>query len=195
MAAPLANSSYTTTLPPNATVLESSMEGALSRISSVPVNVGDVWSIANCPSNLLPWLAYALQVQTWDATWSDTVKRSVIANSVPLHQIKGTPAAIKQFFASIGFPGAVVEEGRETKNYDGTYKHDGFLEYGDSGGWAYYRVVFKQLMSVQQANFAKSVLAVIAPLRCQLYGLDFTGAGLIANGYAKYDGSYTYGVV
>lgn len=183
-----------TLLPYNATNFELSLEGAASRITDVPVPIRTVWSATNCPSNLLPWLASALQVSEWDANWTDDVKRQVISNSAALHHIKGTVASIRTFFTSIGFGDITIDEGDSGKKYDGTFRYDGFMEYGDPAGWPYYRVRFKKLLSNAQAAEARLILAEIAPARCHLVSLDFTDAALIYNGTANYNGTYSYGV-
>jgi phage tail P2-like protein len=183
-----------TLLPDNATNFERSMEGAMSRISDVPVPVREVWSVPNCPSDLLPWLASALQVGQWDATWSDDVKRAVIANSASQHRRRGTVSSIRDFFASIGFGNIDIDEGRSNRFYNGALNYDGFETYGDPAGWAYYRVRFHKLLSNAQAAQARAILAVIAPVRCHLWSLDFTGAALTYNAVANFDGSYSYGV-
>jgi len=180
-------------LPSNSTPFERSMEGAMSRLSNVPVPLRTVYNVDQCPANLLPWLAQTMQVGQWNTDWPESVKRAVIAGSVGVHKRKGTIAAIREFFASIGFGDITIDEGRNAK-YDGTYHYDGFNTYGNSLDWAYYRIRFNKLLSNAQADQARAVLAVIAPLRCHLLGLDFTGAALIHNATANYDGSYSYGV-
>lgn len=183
-----------TLLPHNASDFELSLEGATSRISDVPVPIRDVWNVADCPLNLLPWLASSFQVNQWNTDWPEDVKRLVISESVDLHRRKGTPSAIRDFFASIGFGDIEINEGRSGKKYDGSNRHDGFLTYGGIGSWAEYRIRFKKLLSNAQADQARVVLSIIAPARCRLFSLDFVGATLIHNAAAKYDGSFSYGV-
>jgi hypothetical protein len=78
---------------------------------------------------------------------------------------------------------------------DGTLTADGFGTAGDPDGWVEYRVQIDKLLSVEQSRIAHAVLADVAPARSVLWGIDFTGASLIANGIAIADGSYTAGVV
>jgi phage tail P2-like protein len=97
-------------LPPNATKQEQAIEQSTARIGSVPVPVGDIWNPHTCPAKLLPWLAWALSVDVWDASWSDTVKRQVIADSLPVHARKGTPWAVKRAMEAAGAPSMQISE-------------------------------------------------------------------------------------
>lgn len=99
-----------TGLPPNATAAERAMAETVARVSDVPVPVGDLWNPQACPAALLPWLAWALSVDTWDAGWSEATKRAVIAASVAVHRRKGTPWAVRQAMTAAGAPGMTVEE-------------------------------------------------------------------------------------
>ena len=77
-------------LPPNATGAERALAEAVARVSSVPVPVGDLWNPQTCPAPVLPWLAWALSVDIWDAAWSEANKRAAIAESIAIHRRKGT---------------------------------------------------------------------------------------------------------
>lgn len=182
-------------LPPNATAAERNLEAATERISDVPVPLRDTWNPDTCPASLLPWLAWQFSVDQWDANWTDDVKRAVIKSAVNVHRHKGTIGAVRAVFTALGFGEVIIDEGRAVKKYDGTYKYDGYVVYGDPTGWAYYRVRLNKVLTTAQANQAIAQLRTIAPLRSHLWSLDFTNATLIYNGVAKYDGSYKYGVV
>ena len=90
-------------LPPNASALERSVEAAQAgRIDAIPVaELQRVWDVDNCPERLLPWLAWAMSVDNWDSNWPIDVKRAVIRDSVKLHKIKGTRAAVEQALSAI----------------------------------------------------------------------------------------------
>lgn len=61
-----------TILPPNATSLETALDGAGAvRIDAVQVPVGTIWRPEACPEELLPWLAWALSVDVWDESWPE----------------------------------------------------------------------------------------------------------------------------
>lgn len=87
---------YPDLLPPNATPLERSLASATGRLTDVPVEIERVWRSGECPSELLPWLAWALSVDVWDDGWSDERKRRVIAASFDLHRLKGTEAGLRR---------------------------------------------------------------------------------------------------
>jgi phage tail P2-like protein len=61
----------------------------------------------------LPWLAWALSVDTWDSDWPESTKRSLIANSVQIHKTKGTVSAIERVMDALG----VTAELREWFEY------------------------------------------------------------------------------
>jgi phage tail P2-like protein len=57
----------------------------------------NLWNAWKAHSDDLPYLAWALSVDLWDPTWNDTKKRSVIANAIKHHSIKGTLTAIETY--------------------------------------------------------------------------------------------------
>ena len=82
-------------LPVNATPQERVLSQTLARLSDVTVPVRNVWNQLTCPPDLLPWLAWAFSVDTWDADWTETRKRQVIARSLDVHRKKGTIGALR----------------------------------------------------------------------------------------------------
>jgi phage tail P2-like protein len=102
-------------LPPNASAQERALSEAMARLAAVPVPMRDLWNPDTCPAHLLPWLAWALSVDHWDAIWPEERKRAVIKASVEVHRFKGTPAAVERHLEALGF-NAVVQEWPE---YDG----------------------------------------------------------------------------
>ncbi len=84
-------------LPPNATPLERGLEGAsLVLRLDLPADIDDPYT---CPVWLLPWLAWGLSVDTWDADWSEADKRAAVAGSIELHRRKGTRMSVEQVLA------------------------------------------------------------------------------------------------
>ncbi|WP_107045300.1 phage tail protein I [Sphingomonas sp. STIS6.2] len=81
-------------LPPNATRFERALEAGAARIVDVeaPADIDDP---LQCPVELLPWLAWGLSVDIWDADWSEADKRAAVAGSIALHRRKGTPLSVK----------------------------------------------------------------------------------------------------
>lgn len=96
-------------LPYNATEQERALAEATARISDVPVIVREVWNHDTCPSNVLPWLAWAFSVDDWDTNWTDEQKRQVIKQSVYSQRIKGTIGAVTRQLAALGYEIQILE--------------------------------------------------------------------------------------
>lgn len=184
-------------LPPSATNQERAIVNSLARLSDVPVPIRSLYNAETCPVELLPWLAWAYSVGEWDSNWPESTKRAVIASSVAVHRIKGTPASIKMALAAAGYPNAEVVEGAGAWMLDGSRNLDGTSYLGDSDGtkWAWYRVKLANPIANSQVEQVKRILANTAPARCYLEALDFTEAAFILNGTVKLDGTYNLGTV
>ena len=89
-------------LPPNATPLERAIEQAGARVDALPVPVRDMWNPERCPAHLLPWLAWALDVEHYRADWPEAVQRRAIAASIRVHARMGTKASILRAFVALG---------------------------------------------------------------------------------------------
>ncbi|MGJ8526856.1 hypothetical protein LMG33818_002619 [Halomonadaceae bacterium LMG 33818] len=94
--------SNNTLLPPNSTPFERGIAEATARISNVPVPINDLWNPWTCPLNLLPWLAWALNLQTWDSTWPEALKRQQVASAVTIARQKGTAKSVRDVVSSFG---------------------------------------------------------------------------------------------
>lgn len=103
-----------TLLPSNATVTERAMELASARIEQVPLPARYAWSPQNAPSQILPWLAWAFSVDTWDTKWTEEQKRSAIAASYVVHRQKGTIGAIRRALDALGIGVTIVEWFQDT---------------------------------------------------------------------------------
>ena len=103
-------------LPFNATKQERDLESTLLRTAILPVDIATVWDPHACPVERLPWLAWALSVDTWDSEWPESTKRLLIANSVQIHKTKGTVSAIERVMNVLG----VTAELQEWFEYGGT---------------------------------------------------------------------------
>ena len=87
-------------LPPNATPQERALDLApAAHLGAIPRPISRLWNPQTCPAALLPWLAWALSVDEWDADWPEQIRRDVIAGSIGLHRVKGTLAALKRALA------------------------------------------------------------------------------------------------
>lgn len=176
--------------PPNATAQERAISEAIDR--TVPVVVREVWNPDTCPSDLLPWLAWAFSVDEWDSGWSDEVKRAAIAASVSIHRKKGTLWAVRTALENIGYPGSrVIEyktyhdewEAAGGRMLDGTWITDGSITLSPPAGairmlamrhWAEYAIrlnIADWPWNRAQQRLIKAIAAKYAPVRCHLRGL------------------------
>ena len=94
-------------LPPNATAFERALEAAPDRNIDIPIR--KLWSSADCPAALLPYLAWALGVEEWDSDWPEPVKRAAVANAIRIHREKGTLAGLKRVLDTAGAEYEYVE--------------------------------------------------------------------------------------
>lgn len=105
-------------LPHNATQQEVAIELATARVGAVGAPVKDLWNPDTCPSDLLPWLAWAFSVDVWSDKWSDAQKRGAIKASFAVHNRKGTAGALRAGLSGIGYAADVVEWFEETPPAD-----------------------------------------------------------------------------
>lgn len=96
-------------LPPNASPAETALAEGVGRLSELPVSVGLLWNPDTCPASLLPWLAWAMSVDQWEADWSESQKREVIRQSVAVHRIKGTRGAVQGAINALGYTVTIKE--------------------------------------------------------------------------------------
>ncbi|WP_019646963.1 phage tail protein I [Novispirillum itersonii] len=94
----------TTLLPPNATPLQLALEAASAAIRTVPVPLRTLHDPQTCPLALLPWLAWARQVDVWDPAWPEARQRAVVAAMPAIHRTRGTVGAVRRAMAAHGFP-------------------------------------------------------------------------------------------
>jgi len=99
-----------TLLPPNAAPLETDLEATTARVGEVDISsIGKLWDPFNCPASLLPWLAWAMDVDPWNPQWNESQQRSAINASLPVHRIRGTVGAVKQALAALGYDITISE--------------------------------------------------------------------------------------
>lgn len=180
-------------LPPNSTAQEFALEQATARMADVRVPIRSTWDPDTCPAGLLPWLAWALGVDEWDAGWSDEAKREAIRRSVSIHRRKGTVGAIRAALKNAGYGDATLIERWANQSYDGSIIHNGAHNHASSDHWAEYRVVMARPITNAQAQKVRGILAAIAPLRCHLKHLDFQAVSYTYNAAIRYDGAANHG--
>ncbi len=95
-----------TLLPANATPFERAIEASVARISDVPVPLRQLVNPDTCPPDQLPFLAWALSIDTWDSDWPDTIKRARVRSAIMIQRRKGTAASLRDVVTSFG--GAVA---------------------------------------------------------------------------------------
>jgi phage tail P2-like protein len=71
-------------------------------------------------------------VDVWNPSWSVSIKRGVIANSISNHQLKGTRKAVQDAIESMG-AGAVLTEWWETTPSGSPHTFDVLLSTGAQG--------------------------------------------------------------
>lgn len=96
-------------LPPNATPQEHALDDATARIGAVPTPIRELWNPDTCPADLLPWLAWALSLDSWQPYWPEAVKRQRIRSAVEIARRKGTPWAVKRALALSGIEAELAE--------------------------------------------------------------------------------------
>ena len=96
-------------LPPNSTQFELDLENATAQWLDTEL-LSSIWNADTCPIQFLPWLAWALSVDIWDANWLDAVKRDVVKQSIAIHKKKGTLWAIKRLLTIVGVPECSIVE-------------------------------------------------------------------------------------
>lgn len=96
----------------------------------VPVPNRSLWSPWTCPAAILPWLAWALKVDEWDAGAPDDRKRQIIADSIAQHRIKGTAYALKRALSQLGYDVEVDERTGVAYTFGLNY----FVDDGGSAG-------------------------------------------------------------
>lgn len=90
-------------LPPNASTLERAAELLASvRLDDIAVPLRSLWSPQDCPEALLPWLAWALSIDSWSSDWPVNVRRARVANAIAIQRRKGTAGSVTDVVASFG---------------------------------------------------------------------------------------------
>ena len=183
-------------LPPSSTALERIIEqSGAAAIANIPAVITSIWNADTCPSPLLPYLAWALSIDEWDNKWSDDKKRQIIKESREIHARKGTIGAVKRALASIGQADASVLERGDYVLRNGTKLRNGIHTRRGAGGWATYRVILRQAVTIDQAKQIKRLLAAAQRNCIVLTAVDFRKSTFSRNGTLRRNGAYTRGVV
>lgn len=87
---------------PNATQLERAIDDVSARLDQVEVPIRDLWNADTCPIGHLPWLAYALSIDAWNANWSERTKRAFVKDAIAVQRQKGTAFAVERVVKAFG---------------------------------------------------------------------------------------------
>lgn len=89
-------------LPPSASALEAAVEALTRRLEDVPTPLRALWDPWTCPLEHLPWLAWALSIDAWNADWPEDVKRAVVAQAIPIARRKGSVKSVRDVVTAYG---------------------------------------------------------------------------------------------
>lgn len=182
-----------TILPSTRTPTEEAFEVAIARAGEIAVPIDRLWDPDRCPAEVLPWLAWALSVDTWDPDWPEGVRREVIRQSVGIHRRKGTLASVRAILAAAGYGDAEIRETDTDQLHDATILRDGSTTYAPADHWAEYRLRLERPVTVAQGQQVRAILRATAPARCHLRELNFTAAAHLHSGSITRDGTHAYG--
>ncbi len=191
----------TTLLPTSATELQQALDLVTAQSTALDHNIIRMsHDPLTCDPSLLPWLAWAASIddaEGWVFAEGETEKRALIANYIRKHELKGTPASIRQLFRDLGLGEIDIIEDIGKIRYDGAVTHNGDYIHGSTGGtWATYSIIVKERpITNDQAEFLKTILRGIAPARCELRQVTYTRVAIRYNAVANYDGTYNYGAI
>lgn len=103
-------SGHDSILPGNLSELERDLEASLAEArAAIPVPIETIWNPYQCPIPLLPYLAWAVSVDHWQASWPERIKRQVIAKSLEVHEIKGTRQALEKALSALDIQTEITE--------------------------------------------------------------------------------------
>jgi phage tail P2-like protein len=88
-------------LPLNSTPLERALATACD-LGIDPEIIRGVADSARCPVDFLPWLAWAMSVEGWEAAETEVQQRALIRESIPVHKRKGTVGAVRRVLKAVG---------------------------------------------------------------------------------------------
>ena len=103
-------SEFRTLLPPNATAEMRALERAMAEPKEgLHEPIATLWNVDTCPVHLLPWMAWAFSVETWEPEYPEGIKRDGIRAAIEVHRLKGTRGAVERALAAIGAPVEIIE--------------------------------------------------------------------------------------
>ena len=131
-----------------------------------------IWNPWLCPVDLLPWLAWSLDVDEFNHDWPAQRKREVIAAAPLINRKKGTIESMRRVIRSAGLGEMTITENSEH--------------------WAEYDVTFENHFTLEQYNNAVNLLYYTSSARNKLRLVKYEQT-LLYNNKALYNGEYLYG--
>lgn len=171
------------------------IEQILERISNLDLSVLDIYNIDSVNSEALYDLADSLDVlgyKGWILADTEAKQRQLIKNSIALHKIAGTPQAIINAMATVGFPSATVTENPPLA-YDGSWMYDGTEYYAGKKLGAFIVTLDPVAVPVNQQQITLIIALINAwkNRRSHLIDLRVGSRSLLSN-LLIYDGSWAY---
>ncbi|WP_350238899.1 phage tail protein I [Pectobacterium colocasium] len=96
-------------LPVGSSDLEIAAAKACAELSRTPIPLRQLCDPDSCPSNLLPYLAWAFSVDRWDEKWPEIIKRQAIKDAYFIHRHKGTIGALRRVVEPFGYLIRIIE--------------------------------------------------------------------------------------
>ncbi|MBA5229592.1 phage tail protein I [Pectobacterium aroidearum] len=96
-------------LPVGSSELEIAAAKACAELSRTPIPLRQLCDPKSCPSNLLPYLAWAFSVDRWDEKWPEVIKRQAIKDAYFIHRHKGTIGALRRVVEPFGYLIRIIE--------------------------------------------------------------------------------------
>ncbi|KHT35086.1 phage tail protein I [Pectobacterium carotovorum] len=96
-------------LPVGSSELEIAAAKACAELSRTPIPLRQLCDPESCPSNLLPYLAWAFSVDRWDEKWPEVIKRQAIKSAYFIHRHKGTIGALRRVVEPFGYLIRIIE--------------------------------------------------------------------------------------
>lgn len=96
-------------LPVGSSDLEIAAAKACAELSRTPIPLRQLCDPDSCPSNLLPYLAWAFSVDRWDEKWPEIIKRQAIKDAYFIHRHKGTVGALRRVVEPFGYLIRIIE--------------------------------------------------------------------------------------
>lgn len=162
------------------------------RLAGLDLSVLLVNLIDRVEASALVWLGkqFSLFGDGWELAKDEQGRRELIKTAIEIHRYKGTPWAIKQALAVLGFGDAVLIEHTGYRTHDGSFRHDGSQVY-QSPNWWEYDLKLNRPITREQAVKIRLALVEIAPARAVLKRIDMRGA-LKHNGFARHNSEFDY---